>query len=132
MIILKITARLLTGFAALCVAAAILWSGWGGPPKWTAIAPYWLALICLLVPTGLIQKSKIAVAIVFLSCFGLIAILIAYRIPLSWASVFWLLGLLAKPGLVAMAELERKRASNQASHATSEPAPRAVSSSREG
>gem|GEM_PF-3661417 len=131
MIILKTMARMLLAYAALCIICGLLWS-WGGPQKWTANAPHWLALVSLLVPTALIRKSRIAETIVFLSCFGLVAILIAYRLPLSWAGAFWVLGLLAKPALVMVSEFERRKASSQASDATSEPVPSVASSAHQG
>jgi hypothetical protein len=102
-------ARLLLVYAAIMLVYILLWLGWDDPPKWTAIAPYRLALAVILIPTKYLCRYLPVQIIATLICAAPIIILLAYSAPFTVQVALFYLGLLAKPALMLAVKLEKHK-----------------------
>ena len=117
--IVVIVARVLVAYAIFAFLGMLLMSGWGGPPSWSIVAPIVITLAVLACPTSLLVRSRIVeVGVVFwlLGLMGVMLFLGEWTSSLPHIAV--LFGLIAKPTLVGISEIEKWRASNQALHGT--------------
>jgi len=123
MIIVKTIGRLLLAYAVLATSAMLMWSNWGGPPNWTAVAPLWITLVLILLPSSLIRKSQVATIILsaWFVCFA--GVMLWHReVATCLSGILLLLGLLAKPALIIIASRQGKGTSNHTPAGICQPA----------
>jgi len=111
--IARTLAQLLVVCAVVFLSSMLILGGWGGHRDWTDVAAL-TCLVALLLPSSLLRRSKLASSLASLVCIGMtLFIVIGSRMDLPLASIVMLLGILAKPVLIVMCEIEKRRASNK-------------------
>jgi hypothetical protein len=102
-------ARVLVACDMIALLYILAFLGWEGPPSLIELVPTWLTFALLACPTSLIAKSRKAEVAVVLWFFGLLGAMLFLGPHSSLLQVAVIAGLLAKPALIVLTELKRRR-----------------------